>query len=114
MTRFPHALAWRRHGAPCHYSGGLQLDENALVLTGREPSTGLEVSLRIPDYAVRRLRWAHSDDESVVGVPGYVLELADAVPLFIRAVGVGRLHEEELGVALSEALHLPLPEHAAA
>jgi hypothetical protein len=114
MTRFPHLLAWRRNGAPCHYSGGLEIDDGALVLTGREPSTGVEASLRIPDYAVRQLRWARSDDESVVGVPGYVLELADAVPLFIRAVGVGRLHEEELGAVLSQALHLPLPQHAAA
>jgi hypothetical protein len=112
MKSFPHPLAWRRTGAPCHYAGGLDFGEGMLVLTGHEPSTGVEASLRIPDYAVRGLRRASGDNEFVVGVPGYVLELADAVPLLIRSVGVGSLHEEELGLALSGALHLPVPDAA--
>jgi hypothetical protein len=114
MARFPHPVAWRRYGARCHYAGGLDIDDGHIVLTGREPSTGVEVSLRIPDYAVRELRAARTDDEEVVGVRGYVLELADAVPLLLRPVGVGPLHEQELAVTLAAALHRAVPRRDAA
>jgi hypothetical protein len=114
MTQFPYPIAWRRLNAPCHYAGLLQVERGALVLTGREPSTGVEVCLRVPDYAVRALRTADGEDEAVVGVPGYVLEMADAVPLLVRAAGVGPLREEELARTLAGALHRPLPSPAAA
>jgi hypothetical protein len=114
MIEFPHQVAWRRSGARCHYAGQLSLDEGALVLTGREPSTGVEVVLRIPDYAVRAARAALNDQEAVVGVGGYVLELADAVPLLIRPVGVGPLLDGELAEALAGCLHRPVAARSAA
>jgi hypothetical protein len=114
MTAFPHPIAWRRLGAPCHYVGTLEVESGALVLNGREPSTGVEARLRVPDYAVRTLRSGRSDAEDIVGVRGYVLELADAIPLLVRASGVGPLYDEELARTLSNALHRAVAHPAAA
>jgi hypothetical protein len=105
VTRFPHPIAWRRLGARVHYAGTLTIEDGLLILAGRESSTGVEASLRIPSYAVRSVRVAAHQEEEVVGVLGFVLELADAVPILIRPVGVGPLHEEELAHVLANALH---------
>jgi hypothetical protein len=109
VTRFEHAIAWRRFGAPRHYAGGLDLGDGVVVLNGREPSTGVEVSLRIPRHAVRALRLAMQSTEEVVGERGLVMELADEVPILLRPLGLGDLHEEDLAAALADALDLPAP-----
>jgi hypothetical protein len=110
MTRYPFPIAWRRSGAPRHYAGTLDVEAGELLLDGKEPSTGVRTTLRIPSHAVQALRVARRDDEAIAGVKGYVLELADDVPLFVRALGVESLHDAELGDALAEALDLPPPQ----
>jgi hypothetical protein len=106
---FHYPVAWRRLGARCHYAGTLDAEDGRLMLRGREPSTGLEVTLGIPEYAVRSVRTARSDEEEVVGVRGLVLDLADAIPLLLRPLGVGPLHDDELARVLATALHRPMP-----
>ena len=110
MTAFAHAIAWRRLGAPRHYAGGLELDAEALVLKGTEPSTGLGATIRIPRAAVRRLRLAVRDEEEIVGVRGLVLELADDVPILLRQVGLESPDDQELATALARALDLAPPQ----
>ena len=97
MTAFEHAIAWRRLGAPRHYAGGLEIDAEALVLTGSEPSTGLGATIRIPRAAVRGLRVA-------------VLELTDEVPILLRQLGLESPDEQELALALAGALDVEPPQ----
>jgi hypothetical protein len=110
VTTFGHPVAWRRVGAPRHYTGSLELDAEALVLTGSEPSTGLGATIRIPRAAVRGMRFAVRDEEEIVGVRGLVLELADDVPILLRQLGLESPDEQELAVALSSALDLAPPQ----
>ena len=77
-------VAWRRRSVRHHYVGRLWGGEGVIRFIGREPGTGIEVSLSIPLEEIERIRLSHSDDETVVAGPGVVLELADSEEIFLR------------------------------
>jgi hypothetical protein len=77
-------VAWRRRSVRHHYVGRLWGGEGVIRFVGRDPGTGIEVSLSIPLEEIERIRLSHSDDEPVVAGPGVVLELADSEEIFLR------------------------------
>lgn len=99
-------IAWCRHGVRTYFVGALRAGDEGIRLTGRDPSSGIDVALSIPLAEVERVRVSASGDELLAGEPCVVLELADSEPIFIRQVGVGafqvHLLARRLG-ALTEA-----------
>jgi hypothetical protein len=86
-------VAWRREHAPQHYIGYVTVTEESVRLAGREHSTGIEVALSIPYYAIRTVRVARDDGEEVVGERAVVLELREDSPIYVRP-----LQSEALGL----------------
>jgi hypothetical protein len=76
-------VVWRRRSVSSPYVGDVAVSSAALRFFGREPATGLEVSLTIPFKEITRVRPSRSSSEELGGQPSVVLELvkADAVCL---------------------------------
>jgi hypothetical protein len=97
-------IAWRRRSVRRHYVGTLSGDTDALHLAGREPGSGIEVSLSIPLREIDRVRVSGAELERVVGEPAVVLEFSDSEPILLREIGVGHLRPKALAARLEEAL----------
>jgi hypothetical protein len=101
-------IAWCRHGVRTYFVGALRAGDEGIRLTGRDPSSGIDVALSIPLAEVEHVRVSASDDELLAGEPCVVLELADSEPIFIRQVGVGAFQVHVLARRLG-ALTQPQP-----
>jgi hypothetical protein len=88
----PHA-AWRRQNATHHYAGSIEGSEDGLRLAGRDPATGIQVTLVIPAAEIREVRVARGWDERVVGERCVVLDLVDSTPILVREVGASDPHD---------------------
>ena len=73
-------VAWRRKGIHHDYVGSLAASRDGFVLSGREPGTGIEVTLSIPIREVKDVHLSTGDPEELAGEPAVVLELADSAP----------------------------------
>lgn len=105
-------VAWRRSGAPHHYVGTLTAGDGSLRLSGRDAATGIEVALAIPVSQVRGLHLSAAGEETVLGQPAVVLDLAGSRPICLRelrAVDAGRLARR-----LEALVGAPPPAQAAA
>jgi hypothetical protein len=80
-------VAWRRRHTPSHYVGTLAATDVALRLDGREPATGIELSLSIPFEEIEAVRASSGAGDLLVGEPAVVLQLAGSEPVLLREVG---------------------------
>jgi hypothetical protein len=98
-------IAWRRQGVRSPYVGTLSAGEEGIRLTGRDPVSGIDVTLSIPLSEVEDVRVTGPGDELLAGERCVVLELADSEAIFLREVGVGPLHVHVLARSLGALTH---------
>jgi hypothetical protein len=101
-------VAWKRRNVRHHYVGRLWGGEGLLRFVGREPGTGIEVSLSVPLQEIEHVRLAGSADESVVGGPGVVLELADTEAIYLREIVPGGSSPQRLALRLDRLFGRPV------
>jgi hypothetical protein len=99
-------IAWSRRGVHNDFVGSLRAGDEGILLTGRDPRSGLDVALSIPPEEVERVRVASADHE-LAGDLYVVVELAGAEPILLRRVGAGPVQAEVLARKLGALLHLP-------
>jgi len=97
-------VIWRRRGVSRHYIGSLYASPLGIRLTGRDPATGIAVTLSIPSGEVERVRVGETPDEEVAGEPGVVVELAESAPILLREIGLAVGHVCGLSRRLLEAV----------
>jgi hypothetical protein len=85
VTREP--VVWRRLTVTSPYVGDVGVSGAALRFFGREPITGIEVSLAIPFSEIKGVRASRSSTEELGGEPSLVLELAESDPVCLRSAG---------------------------
>jgi hypothetical protein len=107
-------IAWRRKGVEHHYVGALTARGDGIVLTGREPATGIEVVLTIPFSEVEDVHLSSGEQESLVGESAVVVELAESAPILVREIGLGRLLPRALALRLGELVTAARPHPLAA
>lgn len=96
-------IAWRRRGRRRQYVGALAAGDAGIRLTGREVSSGLEVSLAIPREEIEGAHVSRTRAESLGGQRAVVIELADSDPILVCEVGVGPSHVHALARRLAAA-----------
>jgi hypothetical protein len=89
-------VAWCRQGVRTYFVGALRAGDEGIRLTGRDPTSGIDVALSIPLAEVEHVHLSASRNELLAGEPCVVLELADSESIFIRQVGAGPLQVEVL------------------
>jgi hypothetical protein len=97
-------IEWCRRGRGRHYVGTLSGGNGGLHLAGREPASGIEVSLSIPYEEIDEVRLSGAAAEELVGEQSVVLQFAGSEPILLREFGVGRLRPKALVARLKEAL----------
>jgi hypothetical protein len=107
-------VAWRRKGVEHHYVGALTARGDGIVLTGREPATGIEVVLTIPFSEVEDVHLSSGQQESLVGESAVVVELAESAPILVREIGLARLVPRALALRLGELVTAARPRPLAA
>jgi hypothetical protein len=80
-------VVWRRRTVSSPYVGDVAVSGAALRLFGREPATGIEVSLAIPFKEITRVRTSRTPSEEVGGEPSVVVELDGADAVCLRGAG---------------------------
>jgi hypothetical protein len=80
-------IAWCRNGGGTYFVGALRAGDEGIRLTGRDPSSGIDVALSIPLAEVECVRVSTSRKELLAREPCVVLELADSEPILVRQVG---------------------------
>ncbi len=100
-------IAWCRHGVLTYFVGSLRAGDEGIRLTGRDPSSGIDVALSIPLAEVECVRVSASRNELLAGEPCVVLELAGSESIFIRQVGVGPLQVQVLARRLGALTKAP-------
>jgi hypothetical protein len=98
-------IAWRRRGVCRPYVGSLQAGDEGIRLSGRDPVSGIEVTLSIPLSEVENVRVAGPGEELLAGERCVVLELAESEAIFLREVGEGPLHIHVLARTLGALTH---------
>lgn len=100
-------VVWRRLTVSSPYVGDADVSEAALCLSGREPVSGIEVSLAIPFTEIERVRTSRTAAEELGGEPSVVLELTESDPVCLRAAG----RRSTLPVALARMLEKAMSAH---
>lgn len=100
-------IAWCRHGVRTYFVGALRAGDEGIRLTGRDPTSGIDVALSIPLAEVECVRVSASREELLAGEPCVVLELAESEPIFIRQVGAGPLRVHVLARRLDALSRAP-------
>jgi hypothetical protein len=100
-------VAWRRRGIRHHYVGTLRAGDWGIRLTGRDPTSGIEVTLSIPLGEIENVLVSDSRDDMLVGERCVVLELAKSDPILLGVVGSRPLHFRALARTLGELTHSP-------
>lgn len=102
-------VAWRRRGVRRPYVGTLDADEGGIRLSGRDPVSGVEVTLSIPLAEVQSVHVARPGEELLAGERCVVLDLAESEAIFLREVGQGSLHIHVLARTLGALTHASGP-----
>jgi hypothetical protein len=97
-------VTWRRRGVTRRYVGALEDRDGALHLSGRDPETGIEVSLGIPYREIESVRLCGEPRDGVSGGPCLVLGLAGSLPICLQEVGVRRPRLVQLAGRLEERI----------
>ena len=104
-TPLTYRTAWRRENAVHHYPGSLSGSADGIRLAGRDPATGIDVTLTIPADEIEAVRPSRGWDERVVGEPCVVLELANSTPILLREVGCGDIDAGALAHEIDAVVH---------
>lgn len=102
-------IAWSRQGSGRPCIGTMRVDDGGIELAGRDPVSGVEVSLSIPLTEVEEVHTGSPGDRCVV------LELAASEPILLRWIGTARIGAGPPRTnllagrlaALARAAHLP-------
>ena len=95
---------WRRRHAPRHYVGTLATTDAGFRLDGREPATGIELSLSIPFSEIEEVRASDGSADLLAGESAVVLQVAAAEPVLVREVGQKPQKAPELARKLARLL----------
>lgn len=95
-------IAWRRQNVPHHYVGALSVSGEELRLSGREPSTRIEVALSIPFEEIEDVRLAAGPAGDRAGGSSVVLVLAGSGSIVLREVERGSVRTAELAARLAK------------
>jgi len=100
-------IAWGRQGTGRSCIGTLRAGEGGIELAGRDPVSGVDVSLSIPFTEVEEVRTGSPGDRCIV------LELAASEPILLSRVGAGPSRINLLAgrlAALTRAARLPVAQ----
>jgi hypothetical protein len=97
-------VVWRRVNVPSACIGDADVSGAALRLSGREPVSGVEISLAIPFSEIERVRTSRTAAEELGGEPSVVLELTASPPVCLRATGTRATLPVRLGRMLGNAV----------
>lgn len=97
-------VAWRRRHTPHHYVGTLATTDAGFRLDGREPATGIELSLSIPFSEIEEVRASDGSVDLLAGEPAVVLQLAGSEPVLVGEVGQRPQKAQELARKLGRLL----------
>ncbi len=98
-------IAWRRRGRRREYLGTLAAGESGIRLSGRDASSGVNITLSIPPTEVEGAHVSRTVDETLDGERAVVLELVESDPILLREVGTGPLHAHALARRLAAVPH---------
>jgi hypothetical protein len=87
-------VTWRRRNGP-EYVGAVEVVERYVRLVGRDPESGIDVSLSIPVEQIETVR--RCDDD------GVVLELTESQAIYVRGFGGDPAVPASLGPLLSRS-----------
>jgi hypothetical protein len=99
-------IAWRRRGFSQQYIGTLLADAEGVLLTGRDPDSGIELALSIPASEVDDVR-VTDQARDLAGERCVELELAGSDAIFLRQIGAGPLLVHALARRLGELIPAP-------
>lgn len=97
-------VVWRRLTVSSPYIGNADFSGTALQLSGREPVSGVEVSLAIPFTEIECVRTSRTAEEELGGEPSVVLELTESEPVCLRAAGRRSMLPTRLARMLGRAM----------
>jgi hypothetical protein len=97
-------VVWRRLNVSSPYVGDADVSGTALRLSGREPVSGIEVSLAIPFTEIERVRTSRTAAEELGGEPSVVLELTESDSVCLRSAGTRSTLPVRLARTLGKAM----------
>ena len=106
MDLLVERVAWNRRGVANDFVGSLRAGCDGIRLDGRDPRTGVDVTLSIPSDEVEHVYASPTSSEQVI------VELANAEPIVLRRIQAGPLQGRLLarrlrGLLLLPRLHVP-------
>ena len=101
MDLLVERVAWQRHGVANDFVGSLRAGCDGIRLKGRDPRTGVDVTLSIPSDEVEHVYASHTASEQVI------VELGEAEPIVLRGIQAGPLQAHQLARRLRDLLLLP-------
>ena len=106
MDLLVERVAWNRRGVANDFVGSLRAGCDGIRLDGRDPRTGVDVTLSIPSDEVEHVYASPTASEQVI------VELGDAEPIVLRRIQAGPLQGRLLarrlrGLLLLPRLHVP-------
>ena len=99
MDTVVEQIAWRRRGGRSDFVGSLRAEDDGIRLTGRDPASGLDVALSIPQSEVEHVHVVGAN-----GDPFVVVEFARAEPILVRRIGPGSVQSQALARKLRALL----------
>jgi hypothetical protein len=87
-------VIWRRRNGP-DYVGAVEFVDGFVRLVGRDPGSGIDVSLSIPVEQIETVRRS--------GAGGLVLELTESQAIYVRGLGDDPAVPASLGPLLSRS-----------
>jgi hypothetical protein len=99
-------IGWRRRGVANDFVGSLRAGYDGIRLTGRDPASGVDVSLSIPPSEVEDVHVASANGE-LAGDLLVVVEFNDAEPIILRRAGAGPFQAQLLARKLGALLKAP-------
>ena len=90
----PASVTWRRRNGPV-YVGSVEFVDGYVRLVGRDPGSGIDVSLSIPVEQIERVRRRGAD--------GLALELTESQAIYVRGLGDDPAVPASLGPLLSRS-----------
>ncbi len=101
MDLLVERVAWKRQGVANDFVGSLRAGCDGIRLNGRDPRTGVDVTLSIPSDEVEHVYASPTASEQVI------VELGEAEPIVLRGIQAGPLQAHQLARRLRDLLLLP-------
>jgi hypothetical protein len=95
-------IAWHRRGIRTDFVGSLRAGYDGIRLTGRDPQTGLDLTLSIPPAEVEEVHVSSANGDLQV-----VVELVDGEPIILHTAGARPFQAQLLARKLDALLQPP-------